>query len=112
MRPPQQQNNMEVVVKNKQSIFDMAVEHFGAFEACLDLAFANDLSMTEDLQTSVGLASVGIYNEKTSVLFGNLYNKPATALSREEVREFCDAVGNNTADFGTFDLTYTDVFYK
>lgn len=101
-----------ITVKSKQSLFDVAIEHFGAMEAVIDLAFSNDISMTDELPTSAELVAVGVMNERNALLFGNLYNKPATALSRTEVRELCDAVGFNTADFGTFDFTYDDKFYK
>lgn len=103
---------MKLTVKSNQSLMDMAVEHCGAFEAVVDLAFANDISITDALETASEIEEVDVFEEKTAKLFGNLYNKPATALTRIEIREFCDAVGFNTADFGTFDYTYDDNFYK
>lgn len=103
---------MKLTVKSNQSLMDMAVEHLGAFDAVVELAFANDISITDSLETASEIDEVDVFDEKTAKLFGNLYNKPATALTRIEIREFCDAVGFNTVDFGTFDYTFDDKFYK
>lgn len=54
----------KVKVKSNQSIFDIAVEHFGGIEAVIDLAFANDISLTESLETASELIGVEIVKKK------------------------------------------------
>lgn len=110
MQPLIQLVNM-ISVKNNQSLFDVAIEHSGAMEAVVSWAFSNGLSMTDDLEAAMELVEPKVVDTKIATLFGNLYNKPATALTREMVREFCDAVGANTAEFDTFTNIFDNTFH-
>lgn len=40
---------MEVTVLNKQSLFDIAISYFGTVEAVIDIAFVNNISITDEL---------------------------------------------------------------
>lgn len=93
-----------IKVKNNQCLFDVAIEHFGAFDAVVELAFANDISITDSLEAAAELSEVDILEEKTAKLFGNLFNKPATALSAEDEDLLADD------GHGPFDDTFDDTF--
>lgn len=95
---------MKLTVKSNQSLMDMAVEHCGAFEAVVDLAFANDISITDALETASEIEETDVFDEKTAKLFGNLFNKPATALSAEDEDLLADD------GHGPFDDTFDDTF--
>ena len=68
---------MEVKVKDRQSLLDMAVQTAGSMEAAFDLAVANGVSLTATLKDGQVLATVRYYSVQKIM--------PATALSREEI---------------------------
>ena len=101
---------MKVTVKVNQSLFDVAVEHCGAVEEVLDLAFANNISVTDALDVGTELIPVAVkeQNKKRVELFFNLLNKVGTALSEydESILEEEDP----PARVGPFDVTFDDTF--
>lgn len=97
-----------ITVKNNQSLFDLAVEHLGSVEGVLDLAFANNLSLTEDLPTATNVVKIAVTDPKTATLFGNLHNKPATGLTDID-QELVDSLGEDPTN-GIFDNTFDNTY--
>lgn len=76
---------MEVKVKDRQSLLDMAVQTAGSMEAAFDLAVANGVSLTATLKDGQVLATVPVRNAGTVRYYSVQKIMPATALSREEI---------------------------
>ena len=68
---------MEVKVKDRQSLLDMAVQTAGSMEAAFGLAAANGVSLTDTLADGQVLDTVRRYSVQGI--------QPATALSEEEM---------------------------
>lgn len=68
---------MEVKVKDRQSLLDMAVQTAGSMEAAFGLAAANGVSLTDTLTDGQVLDTVRRYSVQGI--------QPATALSEEEM---------------------------
>ena len=109
MQQHRQQDSMKITIKIQQSLFDIAVEHCGAVEAVLDLAFANNISVTDAIAVGTELMPVAVQekNKKRVELFGNLLNKVGTALNEGDESILEDVV---PARVGPFDYTYDDTF--
>lgn len=99
-----------IVVKNNQSVFDVSIEHLGSAESAVELAFANDISITDPLAVGTELTSIAVADKKTAELYRNFYNKPATAISEEEEMELIDDDEPQPVREGPFDYTYDDTF--
>lgn len=76
---------MEVKVKDRQSLLDMAVQTAGSTEAAFRLCEANDLGITDTLQDGQALDTVPAENAETVRRYSAQNIEPATALSEEEM---------------------------
>ena len=76
---------MEVKVKDRQSLLDMAVQTAGSTEAAFRLCVANDLGITDTLQDGQVLDTVPAENAETVRRYSAQNIEPATALSAEEM---------------------------
>lgn len=76
---------MEVKVKDRQSLLDMAVQTAGSMEVAFDLSDANDVSLTDTLRDGQVLDTVAARNADTVRRYGVQDIQPATALSEEEM---------------------------
>lgn len=76
---------MEVRVKDRQSLLDMAVETSGSMEAAFRLSEANDVSLTDTLQDGQVLDAVAVENADTVRRYSAQNLQPATALSADEM---------------------------
>ncbi len=76
---------MEVKVKDRQSLLDMAVQTAGSTEAAWRLCEANGLGITDTLQDGQVLNTVPAENIETVRRYSAQKIEPATALSAEEM---------------------------
>ena len=76
---------MEVKVKDRQSLFDRAVQTAGSMEAAFGLAAANGVSLTDTLTDGQVLDTVAAENADTVRRYSVQGIQPATALSEEEM---------------------------
>lgn len=76
---------MEVKVKDRQSLLDMAVQTAGSTEAAFRLSAANDIGITETLADGQVLDTVPAENAETVRRYSAKKIEPATALSAEEM---------------------------
>ena len=76
---------MEVKVKDRQSLLDMAVQTAGSMEAAFDLAAANGVSLTDTLADGQVLDTVAAENADTVRRYSVQGIQPATALNEEEM---------------------------
>ena len=76
---------MEVKVKDRQSLLDMAVQTAGSMEAAFDLAAANGVSLTDTLADGQVLDTVVAENADTVRRYSVQGIQPATVLSEEEM---------------------------
>ena len=76
---------MEVKVKDRQSLLDMAVQTAGSTEAAFRLCEANDLGITDTLQDGQVLDTVPAENAETVRRYSAQNIEPATAVSAEEM---------------------------
>jgi hypothetical protein len=78
---------MEVKVLNNQSLFDIAIQTLGSAEAAFDIALANNLSITDDLEVGHLLQipqQTSDYVKKQTVEYYRINGiKPATAIDNE-----------------------------
>lgn len=76
----------KVTIKYNQSVVDLGVQVFGSVEAIMELAFENDISLTEELTEGEELIIPGYKTDTTEIM--NFYNKhqikPVTALTSED----------------------------
>lgn len=71
---------MNVKVKSGQTLFDVAIQEFGTWEAAVDIAHINDMSVTEVPNTgSVLLLPDKVYNRTMMQHCKNNEISPATA---------------------------------
>lgn len=76
---------MEVKVKDRQSLLDMAVQTSGSVEAAFDLAAANGVCLTDILADGQVLDTVATKHADTVRRYSVQGIQPATALSEEEM---------------------------
>lgn len=76
---------MEVKVKDRQSLLDMAVQTAGSMEAAFGLAAANGVSLTDTLADGQVLDTVAVENADTVRRYSVQGIQPATVLSEEEM---------------------------
>lgn len=76
---------MEVKVKDRQSLLDMAVQTSGSMEAAFGLAAANGVSLTDTLADGQVLDTMAAENADTVRRYSVQAIQPATALSEEEM---------------------------
>lgn len=93
---------MEVQVKDRQSLLDMAVQTSGSMEAAFDLSVANDVSLTEVLAEGHVLNTVAAVNAATVRRYSVQGIRPATALSDEEMA----ALGEEGVNFMGIEIDF------
>lgn len=75
---------MNINVLHSQSLLDLAIQHTGSVENAFDLALANGLSLTDDLEAgeSIQLIAYGIQQNKDILNYYTAKNiQPATAIT-------------------------------
>ena len=76
----------KVTIKHNQSVLDLSIQTFGTLNGFIELAFVNDISVTDELIEGEELILAKLKNEQTEIL--NFYNKhqikPISALSDED----------------------------
>lgn len=81
---------MTITALHNQSLLDLALQHTGAIESVFELAEANSLNITDDVQAGAPLylgEGLGVRNEILSYYTAkNL--QPATAFSKEDEQVF------------------------
>lgn len=77
-------------VTSRQSLFDIAVQHCGSCEAALELAFANAISLTDDLTTGEELIIDEPTDAATVQTFAVNQYQPATAVTNSEILTVLD----------------------
>lgn len=75
---------MEVHIKDRQSLLDMALQTSGSMEAVFALAAINDTSLTAVLPDGRTLQTVSVENPSIVNRYATEKIYPATALSPEE----------------------------
>lgn len=85
---------MKVTVLHNQSLLDVCLQHTGSIEGIFELAMANDLAITEDVQAGAVLELLeGIAMDKDIL---NYYRtkaiQPATAII-EQTEEKLEGIG-------------------
>lgn len=93
---------MEVKVKDRQSLPDMAVQTAGSMEAAFDLAVANGVSLTDTLGEGQVLETVAAANAGTVRRYSVQGIQPATALCEEEI----DALVQEGIDFMGIEIDF------
>ena len=77
---------MQVIVLNKQSLLDLAVQEFGSLESVLALAIKNDVPVTVELSAGQTLQYDAAKTEKKVVEYLQAQRaKPATDLSAADM---------------------------
>ena len=81
---------MIITALHNQSLLDLALQHTGSIESVFELAEANSLNITDDVQAGAPLylgEGLGVRNEILNYYTAkNL--QPATAFSREDEQVF------------------------
>lgn len=70
-----------------QNLFDLAIQHCGSLEAAFDLAIANDLSLTDDLQAGQELDLPAVQNAQVVQYYSVNRLQPATGITQDELNE-------------------------
>lgn len=66
------------VVRNGQTALDIAIQQAGSVEAVVALAFANGISITDDLVTGSFLVNTDVINKAVVRLYADEKRHPAT----------------------------------
>jgi hypothetical protein len=81
---------VEIKVLNGQSLFDIAIQAAGSVEAAFDIALANGVSITDELQPGTILVIPAVVNKRVADYYRSNSIKPATTLGAQDV-EFVTA---------------------
>ena len=76
--------------KNRQNLIDVALEHCGTFEAAMQMALLNDISLTDDLEQGCTLLTPEVEKKRVVTNFQSLRHAPATAITGAEIAEMTD----------------------
>lgn len=78
---------MEITVKERQSLFDIALEYLGSVEGVLSLAKRNDISITDALcdGTILSYEASDVIDEKVVERYAMEHVSPATDISEREI---------------------------
>jgi hypothetical protein len=76
-----------VKILQRQSLLDVAIQTSGSVEAAIALAAANDLSITDELDSGSQLTTVEVVDRRIVQMYavGDII-RPATALTAEETQ--------------------------
>jgi hypothetical protein len=89
---------MKITVKDRQTVFDIAIQYCGDVEAAFDIMQLNDISATEDLPTGKELILPDVANKRVADYYKNNALSPATADRTDSAGEFIGAIASNTDD--------------
>ena len=84
---------MEIKVLNGQSLFDIAIQAAGTVEAVFDIALANGISITDDLEPGTVLVVPAVLNRQVAEYYRVNNIRPATALSAQDMEFALDGIG-------------------
>jgi len=79
---------MNVRVLDNQSQFDIAIQCLGSAEAAIQLAFLNDVSVTDDLKAGRELELTDVVNKQIANYYTTKGLHPATGITDDEVAAF------------------------
>lgn len=82
---------MGVLVNDKQSILDVAIQHLGSAAAAFSLAFTNGISITDDLVCASELNLSAVVSPAIVTYYADKKIVPATAITittEEQARIF------------------------
>jgi hypothetical protein len=74
---------MTAPVLNRQSLFDLALQHCGSVEAAIDIALLNGLSLSDSLEVGSELLLPPVLNKPVADYYRNRNITPATALTTD-----------------------------
>jgi hypothetical protein len=77
-----------IKVSENQSLFDFAIQTAGSASAAFDIAFQNNLSVTDSLKVGQELIVVNVENKVIVDYYENKRLKPATGLSLKTIADF------------------------
>ena len=77
-------------VTSRQSLFDVAVQHCGTWEAALDLALLAGISLTDDLTVGDTLTLTEPADTQTVQTFAVNRYEPATACTNTDILTILD----------------------
>jgi hypothetical protein len=83
---------MEVKVLNGQSLFDIAIQAAGSIEAVFDIALANGISITDELQPGTVLVIPAVLNRRIADYYRVNDIHPATEISANDATLLHDGV--------------------
>ena len=72
---------MEIKVLNGQSLFDIAIQSAGSIEAVFDIALANGISITDDLEPGTVLVVPAVLNRQVAEYYRVNGIQPATGIT-------------------------------
>jgi len=78
---------MNITVLENQSLLDISVQTSGDIYAAIELAIANDKSITDSFDAGAELIPAEIYNTEIVNYYNNRRLTPATAITQEEMLE-------------------------
>ena len=76
----QVQSNVLKVISG-QTLFDLALQSSGSIEAAFEMAFMNELNMTDEIVPGLNLKTPAVLNKAISDYYKNREIKPATGMS-------------------------------
>jgi hypothetical protein len=83
---------MEVKVLNGQSLFDLAIQAAGSVEAVFDIAAANGVSITDELQPGTILVIPAVSNRQVADYYRSNSIRPATTLGAHDVEFITEGI--------------------
>lgn len=83
---------MKIIIRNNQSLLDVAVQYRGTAEAAFEIALANNISITDDLTTGQELIipNTRYYNKIVSEYYEGKGFLPATSVSDDFINNLVD----------------------
>jgi hypothetical protein len=97
---------MKYPTRDRQSIFDIAIQKRGGVEAAFALALENNLSLTEDLTVGQAVAVCGENNKTVSDFYTKKQLLPATGITGT----WLDNISGNENGKRIFDYTHDLTF--
>lgn len=76
---------MKATVTQRQSVFDVAMQHCGSFEAAFDIAVLNNIGLTDDLAAGESLALPEPTDSAVITTFAVNRQLPATGCTQDEI---------------------------
>ena len=74
-----------IITQDRQTLFDIAIQHCGDREAAFQIADINDISLTAELPAGLSVTVPDVINQKVFDYYRINNIIPATAASRETI---------------------------